>query len=160
MRSARVVIWQRIAEVLAAEIGSGSFPPGARLPTETALAERFGVNRHTLRQAIGALSNAGLVSVQHGRGTFVRPAPMLEYPLGARTRFSEILSRQSLLADGELLAARESPATVEVAGALGLPVETPVVVLEILRRADGLPVSVSTAHLPAQHTDLDAHADA
>jgi GntR family phosphonate transport system transcriptional regulator len=149
MRSARVVIWQRIAEVLAAEIGSGSFPPGARLPTETALAQRFGVNRHTLRQAIGALSTAGLVSVQHGRGTFVRPAPMLEYPIGARTRFSEILSRQSLMADGELLAVRESPATAEVAEALGLPVATPVMVLEILRRADGLPVSVTTSHLPA-----------
>jgi GntR family phosphonate transport system transcriptional regulator len=149
MRSARVVIWQRIAEILAAEIGSGSFPPGGRLPTEAVLAGRFGVNRHTLRQAIGALSSAGLVSVQHGRGTFVRPAPMLEYPLGARTRFSEILSRQSLMADGELLAAREGLASAEVAEALGLPVETPVVVLEILRRADGLPVSVSTAHLPA-----------
>jgi GntR family phosphonate transport system transcriptional regulator len=149
MRSARVVIWQRIAEVLAAEIGSGSFPPGARLPTETALAQRFGVNRHTLRQAIGALSTAGLVSVQHGRGTFVRPAPMLEYPIGARTRFSEILSRQSLMADGELLAVRESPATAEVAEALGLPAATPVMVLEILRRADGLPVSVTTSHLPA-----------
>jgi GntR family phosphonate transport system transcriptional regulator len=149
MRSARVVIWQRIAEVLAAEIGSGSFPPGGRLPTETALAERFGVNRHTLRQAIGALSTAGLVSVQHGRGTFVRPAPMVEYPIGARTRFSEIISRQSMMADGELLAARESPATPEVAEALGLPATTPVVVLEILRRADGLPVSIVTSHLPA-----------
>jgi GntR family transcriptional regulator, phosphonate transport system regulatory protein len=149
MRSARVVIWQRIAEVLAAEIGSGSIPPGARLPTETALAQRFGVNRHTLRQAIGALSTAGLVSVQHGRGTFVRPAPMLEYPIGSRTRFSEILSRQSLMADGELLAARENPATAEVAEALGLPEATSVIVLEILRRADGLPVSVTTSHLPA-----------
>jgi len=148
MRSARVVIWQRIAEVLAAEISAGSFPPGARLPTETALAERFGVNRHTLRQAIGALSTAGLVSVQHGRGTFVRPAPMVEYPIGTRTRFSEIISRQSMMADGELLAARENPATAEVAEALGLPEATPVVVLEILRRADGLPVSVTTSHLP------------
>ena len=149
MRSARVVIWQRIAEVLTAEISSGSFPAGARLPTETALAERFGVNRHTLRQAIGALSTAGLVSVQHGRGTFVRPAPMVEYPIGARTRFSEIISRQSMMADGELLAARESLATTEVAEALGLPEATSVVVLEILRRADGLPVSVTTSHLPA-----------
>jgi GntR family phosphonate transport system transcriptional regulator len=157
MRSARVVIWQRIAEVLAAEISSGSFLPGARLPTETALAERFGVNRHTLRQAIGALSTAGLVSVQHGRGTFVRPAPIVEYPIGARTRFSEIISRQSMMADGELLASRESPATAEVAEALGLPGGTPVIVLEILRRADGLPVSVVTSHLPAQRfRDIDA----
>jgi GntR family phosphonate transport system transcriptional regulator len=157
MRSARVVIWQRIAEVLVAEIGSGSFPPGTRLPSETALAKRFGVNRHTLRQAVGALSTAGLVSVQHGRGTFVRPAPMLEYPLGARTRFGELLSRQSLMADGELLAVREGPATAEVADALGLSPATPVMVLEILRRADGMPVSVTTSHLPApRFRGLDA----
>lgn len=149
MRLPRIVMWQRIAEVLAAEISAGSFAPGSRLPTETALAERFGVNRHTLRQAIGALSDAGLVSVQHGRGTFVRPAPVIEYPLGTRTRFSEILSQQSRLADGELLAARESPAEAEVAAALGLAPETPVIVLEILRRADGQPVSVKTAFLPA-----------
>jgi GntR family phosphonate transport system transcriptional regulator len=143
-------MWQRIAEVLAAEISAGSFAPGSRLPTETALAERFGVNRHTLRQAIGALSDAGLVSVQHGRGTFVRPAPVIEYPLGTRTRFSEILSQQSRLADGELLAVREGPAPPEVATALGLAPEAPIVILEILRRADGQPVSVKTAHLPAE----------
>ena len=64
MRLPRVVMWQRIAEILTAEISAGHFPPASRLPTETALAERFGVNRHTLRQAIGALSDAGLVSVQ------------------------------------------------------------------------------------------------
>jgi len=98
MRLPRVVMWQRIAEVLAAEISAGTYPPGSRMPTETALAERFGVNRHTLRQAMGALSDAGLVSVQHGRGTFVRPAPVIEYPVGPRTRFSEILSQQSRLA--------------------------------------------------------------
>ena len=74
---------------------------------------------------------------------------MVEYPIGPRTRFSEILSRQSMMADGELLAAREGLATAEVAEALGLPEATPVVVLEILRRADGLPVSVTTSHLPA-----------
>jgi len=149
MRSARVVIWQRIADVLAAEIASGSVSAGARLPTETALAQRFGVNRHTLRQAVGALSAAGLVSVQHGRGTFVRPAPLVEYQLGPRTRFNEILSRQSVLPDGELLAAREVPATVEAAELLGLPPDSPVVVLEILRRANGQPLTVHTAYLPA-----------
>ncbi|GAB0117276.1 phosphonate metabolism transcriptional regulator PhnF [Acidisoma sp. 7E03] len=149
MRLPRVVMWQRIAEVLAAEISAGTYPPGSRMPTETALAERFGVNRHTLRQAMGALSDAGLVSVQHGRGTFVRPAPVIEYPVGPRTRFSEILSQQSRLAEGELLAFRESPASADVARALEIAEGEAVVILEILRRADGQPVSLKTAHLPS-----------
>jgi GntR family phosphonate transport system transcriptional regulator len=149
MRLPRVVIWQRIADVLAAEIASGTVEAGARLPTETALAQRFGVNRHTLRQAVGALSAAGLVSVQHGRGTFVRPVPLVEYQLGPRTRFNEILSRQSVLPDGELLASREAPASAEASELLGLPPESPVMVLEILRRANGQPLTVHTAYLPA-----------
>lgn len=148
MRLPRVVMWQRIAEILTAEISAGSYPPGSRMPTETELAQRFGVNRHTLRQAMGALSDAGLVSVQHGRGTFVRPAPVIEYPVGTRTRFSEILSQQSRLAEGELLATREGPATLEIAQALAIEEGEPVIILEILRRADGQPVSLKTAHLP------------
>jgi len=142
-------MWQRIAEVLAAEISGGGFPPGSRMPTETALAERFGVNRHTLRQAMGALSDAGLVSVQHGRGTFVRPAPVIQYPVGPRTRFSEILSRQSRSVDGELLAFRESPADAQAAQALDISEGDPVVILEVLRRADGQPITLKTAQLPA-----------
>jgi GntR family phosphonate transport system transcriptional regulator len=149
MRLPRVVMWQRIAEILAAEISAGTYPPASQLPTETTLAGRFGVNRHTLRQAVGALSDAGLVSVQHGRGTFVRPAPVIEYPVGTRTRFSEILSQQSRLAEGELLAFRESPASAEVAQALDIATGDPVSILEILRRADGQPVSLKTAHLPS-----------
>ncbi|WP_459698279.1 phosphonate metabolism transcriptional regulator PhnF, partial [Acidisoma sp. C75] len=150
MRQARVILWQRIAETLTAEIGSGAFPPGARLPTETALAERFRVNRHTVRQAIGALADAGLVQVQHGRGTFVQPAPIIQYPLGARTRFSDIISRQSRTADGEVLSSQEIPAEQAVAEALDLAPGEPVLVLEILRRADGVPISLKTAHFPAR----------
>jgi GntR family phosphonate transport system transcriptional regulator len=79
----------------------------------------------------------------------VRPAPVIEYPLGTRTRFSEILSQQSRLADGELLSSREGPASTDVAAALGLAPGSPVVILEVLRRADGQPVSLKTAHLSA-----------
>lgn len=157
MRVARVVLWQRIAETLTAEIKANAFPPGSRMPTEMALAERFGVNRHTVRQAIGALSDSGLVSVQHGRGTFVQPAPVIQYPLGPRTRFSEIISRQSRIADGELLASQQQPAEAAIAEALGLAPGEPVWVLEILRRADGLPISLKTAYLSAaRFPGLDA----
>ncbi len=45
--------------------------PGQRLPSEDALAERFGVSRPTVRSALIALEQEGRVSRQHGRGTFV-----------------------------------------------------------------------------------------
>ena len=50
LRPARDSFWTRIAAELAEAIGSGVYPPGQRLPSEHALAEQFGVNRHTIRR--------------------------------------------------------------------------------------------------------------
>jgi DNA-binding FadR family transcriptional regulator len=61
-----------LAEVLE-EIIRGDLAEGAKLPKETALAERFDVSRYVAREAIHALSDRGLVSVKHGVGQFVNP---------------------------------------------------------------------------------------
>lgn len=60
--------------VLTSRIEDGELSPGGRLPAETELARDFGVNRLTVRQAIGELARLGQVRVQHGVGTFVAPA--------------------------------------------------------------------------------------
>src|SRR5512140_1778222 len=46
----------------------GAFPPGVRLPTERALAERFGVNRGTVRGALARLEAEHLVTARQGSG--------------------------------------------------------------------------------------------
>ena len=53
-RSAGIAVWRQIMETLKAEIVSGAFEKGSRLPPESELAARFGVNRHTVRRAIAA----------------------------------------------------------------------------------------------------------
>lgn len=55
-------------EQLATAIRLGVYPPGSGLPPERDLAERLGVSRATLREAIAALRTAGLVSTRRGRG--------------------------------------------------------------------------------------------
>ena len=67
----RVAAHRRISETLRAEIESGAYPPGGRVPAEMALADRFGVSRGTLRQALQDLRAAGLLEVVPGRGYFV-----------------------------------------------------------------------------------------
>ena len=62
--------WRQIAEALGRDLAEARFTEG-RLPTEPELAARFGVNRHTVRRAIGRLADQGLVRVEQGRGTFV-----------------------------------------------------------------------------------------
>lgn len=65
-------LWSQIAQTLREEIEKGVIKPGEKLPPEMRLAHRFGVNRHTLRQAIQALSRDGVVRVERGRGTFAQ----------------------------------------------------------------------------------------
>jgi DNA-binding transcriptional regulator YhcF (GntR family) len=62
----------RVYAGLRVRILAGEFAPGTRLPSHTALAAEFGVAPFTARQALGHLQEAGLVSCEQGRGTFVR----------------------------------------------------------------------------------------
>ncbi len=62
---------QEIVEQLREQILSGGIAPGASLPAERRLAEAFGVNRLTVRQAIARLEALGLVQAHHGSGTRV-----------------------------------------------------------------------------------------
>ena len=61
----------QIIEKLAAMIAVGDFKPGEKLPSEPELMKSFGVGRSSVREAIGALSLVGLITVRHGDGTYV-----------------------------------------------------------------------------------------
>ncbi|HEY6739989.1 MAG TPA: FadR/GntR family transcriptional regulator [Actinopolymorphaceae bacterium] len=63
----------QLAEHLLADVVGGVYPPESKLPPEPVLAERAGVSRLTLREAIKDLRQRGVLRVQQGRGTFVNP---------------------------------------------------------------------------------------
>ncbi|MGW3619199.1 GntR family transcriptional regulator [Micromonospora arida] len=62
--------YRAIAEALSERIEGGVIPPGTLLPAESALSAEFQAARGTVRQAIAALREAGLVATEHGRGTY------------------------------------------------------------------------------------------
>jgi DNA-binding FadR family transcriptional regulator len=63
--------YEQVAATLEAEIRSGALAPGDRLPSERDLAQRMGISRATVREALGALQLAGLVETRQGAGSFV-----------------------------------------------------------------------------------------
>lgn len=63
---------QHIADELREAIADGVYPPGTKLPSQRVLAERFHVVRNTVDAALEILSQEGLVTKEHGRGSFVR----------------------------------------------------------------------------------------
>lgn len=156
-RGAGIALWRQIAESLEGDIRRGQPGPGDRLPTEAALAERFGVNRHTVRRAVAALQDRGLVTVAQGRGTFV-PERTVEYAIGRRTRFQQTIERLGRAATGEILSVHTVPAPDVVAVELGLSPGDTVHVVERLGRVDGLAISLATHHFPARRfPDLPEH---
>ena len=70
-----VAAWRQMADDLRDRILRGEYPPGSKLPSETYLGQTYGVGRTTVRRAIAELRGDGLITVQHGWGTRVRPAP-------------------------------------------------------------------------------------
>jgi DNA-binding FadR family transcriptional regulator len=62
---------ERVVEALRAQVLSGEFPAGQKLPTETQMTESFGVSRTVIREAIATLAADGLVEPRQGAGVFV-----------------------------------------------------------------------------------------
>ena len=65
-------LYQEIADALLDDIRSGKVPVGTMMPTEMELRDRFGVSRHTVREAIRQLGELGLLTRQAGLGTIVK----------------------------------------------------------------------------------------
>ncbi len=61
----------RVITRLRAEITSGAWPVGSRIPTESELVEQLGVARNTVREAVRALAHNGLLDIRQGSGTYV-----------------------------------------------------------------------------------------
>ncbi|MCX5495989.1 phosphonate metabolism transcriptional regulator PhnF [Kaistia dalseonensis] len=146
-RGGGIAAWRQIADDIEADIASGALTPGMQLPTESQLAARFAVNRHTVRRALAELATRGLVRATQGRGTFVEARP-LAYPISARTRFSENVSRAGREASGKLLDAVVMTADAMVAAALAIPLGAPVIRLDTVRLADGSPISYGHGFFP------------
>jgi GntR family transcriptional regulator len=143
-----VPLYHQLQCVLKAEIESGKWQPDEQIPTETKIAERFGISKITVRQALQALAEQGYIRREQGRGTFVARRKFDEGPREL-TSFTEEMKRHDLVASSHVLAQSLMVADDSVSDALRLSANELVFVLRRLRLANGEPMGVQTAHLPA-----------
>ena len=106
-------LYRQVVQALQQEIVNGVYPVDSQLPTEDELRQRFKVSRHTIREALRALRDAGLVESRQGFGTTVlRPGAPRPYvhevasinaliELANATRY-EISNSEVVLADAAL----------------------------------------------------------
>ncbi|BEV71654.1 MULTISPECIES: phosphonate metabolism transcriptional regulator PhnF [unclassified Paludibacterium] len=148
-RGSGVAVWRQIEDRLAEEIASGALRAGAQLPTELQLAERFSVNRHTVRRAVATLVERGLLRVEQGRGTFVQDNA-IDYAISKRTRFSRNMASQNLSAEVEIMAADTLPATAELAELLGVSPGAVLYRIKTLSTVEQRVIDFGMAFFPAE----------
>lgn len=96
-------LYHQLAELLAARIRAGDYPPGARIPSEHQLAGIFAIGRPTARQAIDVLVRKGLVTRRRGSGTYVRE-PRQEVDLFSLDGTSAAFNRKGLAVTSRIIA--------------------------------------------------------
>jgi GntR family transcriptional regulator len=126
----------QIESALEHAIARGRLSPGDRLPAERELAERYGVSRMTLRQALGTLEQRGRLTRSKGRygGTYVAE-PKLE--LAGTSALSDQLRSLGVAAGARVVGAVERDAEPDEA-VLG----SRVLAIERVRLANGEPVAL------------------
>lgn len=132
-------------------ITAGHLRPGDRLGTERELAAQLSVSRSTLRQALTVLARAGAVRRVPGRagGTFVTHAK-LDRDLSVVVGLPEYLRRQGFVAGTQVLSATMAGADELAADHLALPAGSLLLDIVRIRLADGVPISLERARLPAE----------
>lgn len=110
-------LYQDLARRLLAELASGAYEVGARLPAERELALQYNVSRPTVREAVIALEVQGLVEVRVGSGAYVRRLPGKEDTPGFNISAFE-LTEARLLIEGEAAALAATQITDEEIAAL------------------------------------------
>jgi GntR family transcriptional regulator len=132
------------------QIRSGALEPGAKLGGERDLARALGVSRSTVRQALASLERAGVVRRIPGRGggTFVGH-PKVDRDLSRIVGVPALLRQQGITAGTRVVGTALVRADEVTRAALRLPADGYVLDVVRIRLADGIPISLERARLPA-----------
>jgi GntR family transcriptional regulator len=147
LRDSTVPLHAQITETLKLQIQADEFKAGEVFPSERELAERYGVSRMTVRQALRSLRQEGLIYQERGVGTFVN-----DRKLDVHTRnlsgFSEEMLSLGLTPSSIVLKLKRESADEQVLQNLNLEKGAEVFLVERLRLADSEPMAYEKTFLP------------
>jgi len=130
--------YRQLAGVLAREVRT-QHRAGDQLPSESALAKRFAVNRHTVRRALDELVAAGMVTRHQGWGTQVVDR-RLDYMVSAGSKVTHNLAELGLNTETRCLAQSVVRPPEAIAQRFGLGDDQGLLCVDTLRCVDGAPL--------------------
>ena len=138
----------QVREGLLEDLISGELGPGAKLPNENDLAERFTVSRATIREAVLGLMDAGYLVRRHGSGTYVTSSPRARHALETTVSYTAMIREAGYKPGETVLGKSAHPASEAERAQLGLDLGESVVEVERVRRAGRRPVIYSRDRIP------------
>lgn len=140
-------LYQQLHRALRQAIASKQLAPDEALPAERDIAQDLGVSRITVRKALDALADEGLVTRRQGAGTFV--AARVEKSFSKLSSFTEDMLARGRTPRSAWLRRSDGAVTPEEAMILGLSPATPVYRFSRIRFADDLPMALEYTTVPS-----------
>lgn len=150
-------LYLQLADAIRRRIADGDIRVGGALASERELSLTTGVSRVTVRKAIDALFREGMLSRRHGSGTYI--APRIEQSAALLAGFSADMASRGKTPGFALLKHAIGAPAPEEALALAMDVGAKVVRLARVRTADGEPLAVERACVPARFLEGFAPAE-
>jgi GntR family transcriptional regulator len=147
-KQAPLPLYHQLKQVLSERIVAGEWRPGAQLPSERELCDRYAISLITVRQAIAELVNEGQLTRDQGRGTFVSPGRIAQQ-LSQLTGFTHDMRARNRRPGARVLRLQRVVAGQVVARALRLRGRASIVLIERVRTANAEPLAIEIAHLDA-----------
>ncbi len=146
-------LYHQVKEDLYLKIQQGDLKPGDQMPAEKELVKRYNVSRITIRNAILALVNQGLLKRKRGVGTFVSKPKAIRFFPGV-TSFTEDMNRRNMKPGRKLLSFKKNIASSSLAKKMELKQGEKVIQIERLMFADDEPIAIHYINLPEKIWDI------
>lgn len=148
-RRSGIPLYHQIQQRLLEQIKSGELKPGEPLPSIEKIAALMGVSQMTVRQAVRALCELGVIYSRQGKGTFISGIK-LDRDFRQVLSFSEETAARGATPHSKSLSFRIQAPSQETRDALALPETEQVYCLRRVRYADELPMGIECSCLPVR----------
>jgi len=138
-------LYKKLYDDILQNIKAKKFIDTNRLPSENELSKEYGINRHTVRHALGLLKEDGYIYTKKGVGNFVSTIE-IPYSITGKSSYSSKILDLGYTPKTQLLSANIIEADKSIAENLNLPIGFSVIELKLLRFANGLPIQISYSY--------------
>ncbi|MDR3576094.1 MAG: GntR family transcriptional regulator [Anaerolineaceae bacterium] len=141
-------IYIQLREIIRSRIEDGEFIPGSAIPSESELAQTYGLHRLTVRSAITTLVNEGLLKPVQGKGVFV-VGQKLGRDLERLTGFHQTMRERNVVPETHVMIKTKRAAGLKYAQLLEVDPSDDIYYIRRLCLAEGEPVSIEDIYIPS-----------